>query len=219
MREFPKTTTLSPNNRAAEVSSMMALGGGYEPLGGGDMSGTVSVYQNYGHMIQENNLDVFLSHLEFQTTFERQTNNWQMPGENIIPWSGQDTHFLDRRILDQRAFDIREKLKYTAATQNTPHLPTRELLEAIELITADNIAGYIKLYFRHWHKHAPMVHEPTFNPCTAALPIVLALMGLGGMVCTFRDIYNVELEALLLMSDSIRKKVKMSPSSNSSWIQ
>ena len=84
--------------------------------------------------------------------------------------------------MDQRAFDIREKLKYTAATMNPPHPPSKELLDAIELITVDNFAAYIKLYFRHWHKHAPMVHEATFNPTTAALPLVLALMSLGGMV-------------------------------------
>merc|ERR1712093_401986 len=80
-----------------------------------------------------------------------------------------------------RAFDIREKLRYTAAVQNPPHLPPKELIDAIELISADKLAAYIKLYFRHWHKHAPMVHEATFNPCTAALPLVLSLMSLGGM--------------------------------------
>lgn len=139
------------------------------------------MFQGYRQVAQENNLDVMLSHLEF-TAFEQRTNNWQMPGENMMSWSGPDALFVDRTAMDQRAFDIREKLKYTAATQNPPHLPSKELLDAIELITVDNFAAYIKLYFRHWHKHAPMVHEATFNPTTAALPLVLALMSLGGMV-------------------------------------
>ena len=144
-----------------------------------------SVYQEYGHMIQENNLDVFLSHLEFQT-FETATHNWQMPGENMMLWSGGDALFIDRSVLDRKAFEMREKLRFTAATQNPGHLPLPELMQAIELITGDNVAAYIKLYFRHWHKHAPMVHEATFNPCTAAIPLVLALMSLGGMVCPRR---------------------------------
>jgi len=63
-----------------------------------------------------------------------------------------------------------------------PNLPPKELVEAIELITGNKVAEFIKLYFKHWHKHAPMVHEATFNLCTAALPLVLALMSLGGMV-------------------------------------
>lgn len=132
-------------------------------------------------MVHENNLDVFLSNLEFQN-FEDKTHNWQMPGENMILWSGPDAIFLNRGVLEQRAVDMRKKLEYTAAAMNPPHPPSVETIEAIRLITADNIAAYIMLYFRHWHKHAPMVHEPSFNPCTAALPLVLSLMSLGGMV-------------------------------------
>jgi hypothetical protein len=149
--------------------------------GSGQLAGGVSVYQEYGHMIQENNLDVFLSHLEFQT-FEQQTGNWQMPGENMMLWSGPDALFIDRTVLEQRAFHIRDKLKYAAAMQNPPHPPPKDVLDAIDMITGDKIAAHIKLYFRHWHKHGPMVHEATFNPCTAALPLVLSLMSLGGMV-------------------------------------
>ena len=182
MQEFPKSTTLSPSAKAADFSNLMSVEETFRPLHvNGNIPGTGSAYRDYGHNRDENNLDVFLSNLEFGT-FERQTHNWQMPGENLISWSGPDALFLDRTVLEQRAFDIREKLKYTAATQNPPNPPPNEVLGAIDLITAENIAAYIKLYFRHWHKHGPMVHEATFNPCTAALPLVLALMSIGGMV-------------------------------------
>jgi hypothetical protein len=181
MQEFPKSTPLSPSSKAADFSNLMSVGECVQPTHvNGNIPGA-SVNQDYGLVRDENNLDVFLSNLEFGT-FERQTHNWQTPGENMIVWSGPDAAFLDRTVLEQRALDIREKLKYTAATQNPPNLPSKAVLEAIELITAENIAAYITLYFRHWHKHGPMVHEATFNPCTAALPLVLALMSLGGMV-------------------------------------
>lgn len=181
MREFPKDTTLSPNSKAADFSNLLALNKGFEPFVG-DLSGAAPTYNGYGHMPQvENNLDVFLSHLEFQT-FEQQTHNWPVPGENMMMWAGQDALFVDRNLMEQRAFDIREKLRYAAAMLNPPNHPSKEVLEAVEILTANNIVAYIKLYFKHWHKHAPMVHEATFNPCTAALPLVLALMSLGGMV-------------------------------------
>lgn len=77
---------------------------------------------------------------------------------------------------------MKEKLRYMASTQNLPHVPSREVLDAVEIITADNIAAFIKLYFRHWHKHGRMVHEATLNPRTAALPLVLVFVSLGGMV-------------------------------------
>jgi hypothetical protein len=175
MREFPKSTTLSPHNQAVDFSSM-AVDRRYEPSAGGP-----SMYQENGPTTQENNLDIMLSHLEL-TTFEDMTNNWEIPGENMMLWSRPDSLFVDSTAVEHRAFDIREKLKYTAATLNSPHSPSQELLDAIELITAHNFAAYIMLYFRHWHKHAPMVHEATFNPTTAALPLALTLMSLGGMV-------------------------------------
>ena len=182
MQEFPKSGTLSPSAKAAEFPHPMS---GDERLRRLHIDGSFPIsasgYRDNGHMRDDNNLDVFLSNLEFGT-FERQTHNWQMPGENMILWSGPDALYLDRAVLEQRAFEIREKLNFTAATQNPPNPPSKEVLEAIQLITADNIAAYIKLYFRHWHKHGPIVHEPSFNPCTAALPLVLALMSLGGMV-------------------------------------
>merc|ERR1712093_113324 len=172
-----QSSTKSPSSKP-EILSAPSSAKEYGALS--SASSATSVFQQYGHMIQEKNIDVFLNRLDFQN-FEQQTNNWQMPNENMILWSGPDSLFLDRRVLEQRAFDIREKLRYTAAVQNPPHLPPKELIDAIELITAEKLAAYIKLYFRHWHKHAPMVHEATFNPCTAALPLVLSLMSLGGM--------------------------------------
>ncbi|KUJ20601.1 uncharacterized protein LY89DRAFT_578525 [Mollisia scopiformis] len=177
IQEFPKSTTLSPNSRPDGFSSLDPPVRNFHQIG---EAGNASVYQEYGHMIQENNIDVLLSHLEF-SNFEQQTNNWQMPGENMILWSGPDALFLDRGVLEQRAFDIRSKLKFASDIMNPPHTPPPEVLQALELITADSIAAWIKLYFRHWHKHAPMVHEATFNPCHAAVPLVLSLMSLGAM--------------------------------------
>lgn len=184
MREFPGSATLSPSNPPAQIANSM--GDGY-PFVTGDVPAAVPAYHNYRYQIPSNNLDAFLSHLEFQTTFERQTNSW-MAGDNVIPWAGAGNGLSDRGELEQIAEFIREKLKHTAALQSAPQLPPGDVIEAIDSITADSIAANIRLYFRHWHKHAPMIHEATFNPCTAALPLVLALMGLGGMVRLFRSL-------------------------------
>ncbi|KAF8867283.1 hypothetical protein BDZ45DRAFT_638740 [Acephala macrosclerotiorum] len=178
IQEFPKSTTLSPNTKPNGFASIVPPGRHFEQIE--DVANGASAYQEYGHMIQENNLDVFLQQLEF-SNFEHQTNNWQLPGESMILWSGTDASFLDRAVLEQKAFEIKSKLKFVSDIMNPPHSAPPEVLEALESITADNIAAWIKLYFRHWHKHAPLVHEATFNPCNAAVPLVLALMGLGAM--------------------------------------
>ena len=181
MREFPKDTTLSPKNKATDFSNLMSMNKSFEQYAG-DLSGAPPAYNGHGHVLQDHNLDVFLSQLQFDTFFGQQTHNWPMPGQNLMQWSVRDGMFLDPAVLERRAFEIRAKLKYAAATLNPPDHPSQEVLDATEIITADNIAAYIALYFKHWHKHAPMLHEATFNPCTAPLPLVLALTSLGGMV-------------------------------------
>lgn len=184
MREFPKDNTLSPNGKPAEFkpefTNLLPIQNGYEPIGGEIAGSSMPAYNDYSHMPLDPNLDQFLRSLEF-ATFEQQNHHFPLQGETMV-WPAQDAVFLDRAVLEQRAFDIKEKLRYTAMTMNPPHAPAPEVLAAIEFITANKIALWIKLFFRHWHKHAPMVHEPTFNPCTAALPLVLSLMSLGGMV-------------------------------------
>lgn len=179
MREFPKDATLSPNGKSTELKNLMALDDVLFPMG--SLTGSIPVYSDYGQVAPDSNLDTFLRHLEF-STFEQQTHNYPGPAENMILWSGADTGYLDRGVLTPRVFDIREKLRYTAMTMNPPHAPPKEVLDAIELLTVNKIVFWIKLYFRHWHKHGPIVHEATFSPCSAALPLVLAMMSIGGMV-------------------------------------
>ena len=154
------------------------------PIVPGISSAGPQAYAQYGQMPpipENNNLDNMLRGLEF-ATFTQQQSNWPVAGDNMMPWSGAQGVFLDRNVLEQRAFAIKEKLRYTANTMNAPHQASKEILEAIDRISANSIVVNIKLYFTHWHKNAPFVHQPTFNPCTAALPLVLALMSLGGMV-------------------------------------
>jgi len=179
IREFPKDSTMSPpqGNGTTSFPSMMPMRNPYDPR----LSSTpMPSYHDFEQPAIGPNLEVFLSNLEFDN-FERQTHNYSLPGENMILLPSLDGG-LNIAALEPRSFQIKEKLIYTAQTLQQVNLLPTELLDAIEHITATNIASWIKLYFRHWHKHGPIVHEATFNPCTAALPLVLALMSLGGMV-------------------------------------
>ena len=179
IREFPKDNTLSPTqgNVNSNFPNMLAMRNAYDP---GISSTLIPAYHDYDQPATGANLDVFLSNLEFDN-FERQTHNYEVPGENMMLLPGPD-ELLSPAALEPRGFQIREKLIYAAQTLQQANLLPKEQLDAIDNITGANIACWIKLYFRHWHKHGPIVHEATFNPCTAALPLVLALMSLGGMV-------------------------------------
>ncbi|PBP20705.1 hypothetical protein BUE80_DR008591 [Diplocarpon rosae] len=74
------------------------------------------------------------------------------------------------------------RLEFENFEQQTQNWQAANVMrQAIDTITAETVAANIGLYFKHWHKHAPMVHEATFSPVSAALPLVLALMSIGGM--------------------------------------
>jgi hypothetical protein len=157
---------------------------GFEHMNGGVAGSIPTTYNGYGNVpTVDNNLEVFLGNLDFET-YNRQNRHWTMPGENML-WMDAGTGprtLLAPGLLVQRGFEIREKLRYTAATMNPPHTPDKELLQVIDGITPERIAKWIKLYFRHWHRHTPLIHEATFNPTTAALPLLLAVMSVGSMV-------------------------------------
>lgn len=186
MREFPKDDTLSPNGRATEFkpeySNLHPIQNAYGPMGGEMPGPSMQTYNEYGQPIPSGpELVDFLHSLEF-AHFENSNHHLPMHRENLVGWPEQDATYLDGVVLEERAVDIRGKLRLTAMTMNQPHHPTQEVIRAIEFITANKIAYWIKLFFRHWHKHAPMIHEHTFEPCSAALPVVLSVMCLGGMV-------------------------------------
>lgn len=131
-------------------------------------------------MPRESTLDIFLSNLDLGT-FECQTNNYETAAE-VMTQHGYGPVLLHRAALEQVAVDIKSRLGSTAVTMNLPHPPPIELLDSIQHITAKNIDIWSRLYFRHFHKHGPIVHEATFDPAAVALPLLLATMSIGAMV-------------------------------------
>lgn len=178
MREFPKDNTSSPTSSHVEkLANASTL-----PNGMYYFSPDYRVPPSHsGHikMPMESSLDIFLSNLDLGT-FECLTNNFQKASENITQ-SGHSCLSLDRVVLDQISMDIRARLESTAVTMSQPNAPSKEILDAIQVIRGKHMATWIRLFFRHFHKHGPVLHEATFNPATAAVPLVLAMMSIGAM--------------------------------------
>ncbi|KAI9650259.1 hypothetical protein NHQ30_000272 [Ciborinia camelliae] len=197
MRELSQVSTVNSLNKDAEYTSLFPQVP-TQPWAAGDL-----MDQNASNLGYTSNMEMdpslsFFSTLEFET-FERNTHGFQLPADNFMLWSGPDGMFIDRNILEQRASDTRDKLRYAATSQPGVNPLSKDILEAIELITAYNIATYTKLYFKHWHHHAPMIHEATFNPCIVALPLVLSVISLGAMYSKNTD----EVAKVKLLLDTI----------------
>lgn len=113
--------------------------------------------------------------------FEQETA-WHM--KNMEPPPPNDQRYIHGRdwpALAIRAEEIKAKLRQAVdeLTRSRPPMDCRPIFQAIESISAARIDQSVRLYFRHWHKHGSIIHEPSFDPNTAALPLLMAVMSIG----------------------------------------
>ena len=85
--------------------------------------------------------------------------------------------------LEPRANEIKDRLRIAAATLDSLHgtQSLKDLDSVIELIAPSEIEACIDLFFRYYHRHCPILHKPSFCPLIVPMPLLLAVMALGGM--------------------------------------
>lgn len=85
--------------------------------------------------------------------------------------------------LEPRANEIKDRLRIAAATLDNLHGTQRlkDLDSTIELIAPSEIETCVDLFFRYYHRHCPILHKPSFCPLIVPMPLLLAVMALGGM--------------------------------------
>jgi hypothetical protein len=85
--------------------------------------------------------------------------------------------------LEPRANEIKDRLRIAAATLDNLHgtQSLKDLDSTIELIIPSEIEACVDLFFRYYHRHCPILHRPSFCPLIVPLPLLLAVMALGGM--------------------------------------
>lgn len=49
------------------------------------------------------------------------------------------------------------------------------------ILTPRRISSFITSYFKMWHPNGPFIHEPTFDPEAAQLPLLMSLVFMGAM--------------------------------------
>ncbi|RDL40259.1 uncharacterized protein BP5553_00238 [Venustampulla echinocandica] len=100
--------------------------------------------------------------------------------------------------LKPRSTEIRTEIYNAIGSLNIPEDEPRlkPTFEALDILTPERIHTFIKLYFHHWHRHGPIIHEPTFEPSKTALPLLLSVFAIGGMYS--KDPLEVSMMKLLL---------------------
>lgn len=111
------------------------------------------------------------------------------PGMRTDHMPGLTSHNLamsDPRLqaLEPRAAEVRELLQMTAANFGSSSPEHQALLgtgPAIAMMSSAETHSLVELFFQHYHKHCPILHKPSFNPMIVPMPLLLAVIALGGM--------------------------------------
>jgi hypothetical protein len=113
-----------------------------------------------------------------------------------IQFEAQDLKSAKYAALEPRTKEMRDMLSRVAKCREVwdcgiaPH----DLLDVIQLLTPPKIEEFTSLFFRQWHRHAPIVHEGTFDTLTASIPLILSIVSIGGMYSKDNaDIFNLKL--------------------------
>jgi hypothetical protein len=165
----------------------------------------MEAFETYSGPVQSAAFDSFfdglgeplIDHL-FWASPLRQFGQHQLPLENLTFGTSmlrsndiQDFEPLQLGITDPqlqayeaRAHEVRQALQMTAAnygpTMPDPH-DMLSLVPNINSLTAMEIASLVDLFFQNYHKHCPIIHQPSFDLTAVPLALLLAVLALGGM--------------------------------------
>lgn len=100
--------------------------------------------------------------------------------------------------LIPRSTEMKTQIYNAISKLNIPEYEPRlkATFEALEIVTPERVQAFAKLYFHHWHRHGPILHEPSFDPSKVALPLLLSVFAIGGMYS--KDPLEVSMMKLLL---------------------
>jgi hypothetical protein len=87
-------------------------------------------------------------------------------------------------VLEPRAFELRRLLLGTItrlASESPEPVNVPLLAESIELLTHAEIDYCLKSYFANYHRHCPIIHQPSFDPAVVPDSLLLACVALGAM--------------------------------------
>ncbi|KAK6358088.1 hypothetical protein TWF730_007443 [Orbilia blumenaviensis] len=89
----------------------------------------------------------------------------------------------DLDVYDAHASFLRPELFKVVQTfqlaENSPDY--RRMMETVESVTGDLLQRFTNSFFRHWHKHGPIIHLPSYSPSTCATVLILAMSCIGGL--------------------------------------
>jgi hypothetical protein len=93
------------------------------------------------------------------------------------------THFAPTAVQSVQPRSILLTDEHHKVMQHQVYDSTSVLLPSRSTLTR-----YIQAYFRTFHKHQPFLHEPSWSPITAPVPLVLAVCANGALYSLERDV-------------------------------
>ncbi|KAH6887111.1 hypothetical protein B0T10DRAFT_539238 [Thelonectria olida] len=116
----------------------------------------------------------------FSIEFE-EINGWECTSQLRIE-SPHQSHFRNSHSsMELRMTDILSALKSKSRDENSTTGSIALSKSAEALFAADKVDSLVQSYFENWHRHCPVLHQPSFDPLTSFTPLLTAVMLVGAI--------------------------------------
>lgn len=142
--------------------------------------------------------DLFINSFSFSVITPLLAADQSPPGGQAKP-----SHLAGRPGQSKRTYNASNEILQKRATELISLVESSEYFEPIpperaslrhqgvidSLFTTDNVASFVDLFFQFGYRHAPIVHQPTFDIETVELPLLLSVFLIGSVWSYPRDTY------------------------------
>jgi hypothetical protein len=124
----------------------------------------------------------------FKTLNHPQTNQLEVESSAIIPDPTVDEHLSDWNAVSI-AMNRIDPLETHRLTINQHLLHSGEVSrDDIAWLSPQNVREFLYCYFRHFHRHTPILHLPTWDIATTPSSLLLSMILLGAVYSDNPDI-------------------------------
>lgn len=95
------------------------------------------------------------------------------------------------KVFQQASIEL---IKFVDNVGRTASSPSSQAVAI--LLTPDNLAHCVKIFFRKAYQHIPVIHQSSFEPGNAELPLLLAVFVVGAVWSYPRDTYFMVLDVI-----------------------
>ncbi|KAF7591060.1 hypothetical protein BBP40_002020 [Aspergillus hancockii] len=141
---------------------------------------------------------------EFPFILLPRLNPWHLDPAQATP--EESTADPGYGLFAERTEEVIQALRHvTKSLRGSQERASADLDTAINqgLFSVTNMIDFTRLYMRHFHRHLPIFHAPSFRVYSASVPLLLAIFMGGALLSRPRDTYQLAVDCFDLAEEYI----------------